>query len=40
MLLHMSKGLAFPVVVMVGLGHVPAERKEVRMGLGGRRCGW
>ena len=31
MTLHVSKGLEFPVVALVGAGRMPAEREEVRL---------
>ena len=47
MTLHVSKGLEFPVVALVGVGHMPAEgedeREEARLfyvGLRGRRSDW
>jgi superfamily I DNA/RNA helicase len=47
MTMHVSKGLEFPVVAMVGVGHMPAEGEdeceEARLfhvgGLRGRRSG-
>ena len=45
--MHVRKGVEFPVVALVGVGHMPAanqsEKDEARLfyvGLRGRRSGW